>query len=254
MAHDYAYGVRHDSEGSGTAIGTAADDVRILPEVSPGLRGRPAVISNRHGTALAGRVPYSSYDFILEVTLSYGTPELPANVYQNRSTVLKRLVHHRETVWLQRTAPHQGTVEIPIRVLRGVRTGNPRHRLMVPCRTLEPFWRDTSVTHSATAIGSGITNGGDAPIGDGVLSFSGTNGVQRATNTTTGEWVELNANTTATAIAVNLGSGSVTQGGSDVDSVMTSGDPWLIDVDPGANSFSLTGGGACTFTGRDKWQ
>lgn len=256
MAFDYAYGIRLDSEGSATAIGTAADDVRILPEVSPGLRGRPAIVATAHGSQLDGRIPYSSYDFVLEAILAYGTPETPLDVYTNRSTLISRMTSHLGPVWLSRTAPFQGTVEIPIRVLRAPRTTNPRHRIAFPCRTLEPFWRDVLLTFNSVSMTSGITNTGDAPMADGLISFAGTNGVQRLTDITvggSGSWIELDANTTGTPIVVDTGRGTTQQGGSDVDSVMTSADPWLLEINPGVNAYSLSGGGTVTFTGREKW-
>ncbi len=81
------------------------------------------------------------------------------------------------------------------------------------------------------------------------------NGVQRLTNTTTGDWIELNTDTTTNAVTVDLSGDAVTvtQSGSDVDSVMTAVNPWLIELQPGSNSFTLSGTGSATFTGRDKW-
>lgn len=249
MAHDYAYSVRFDSEASKTAL-SGVDDVRILPEHSAGLRGRPSVVANRHGTVMEAKTFYDAWTFVLEATLTWDTA---SNVYQNRSGVLQRLVHDREQVWLVRTAPYQGDVEIPIRVLRSPRTTNPRNRLAIPCTTLEPFWRDTSTTFGAVDPTAGVTVGGDAPIADGIFSFSGTNGVQRVTNSLTGEWIEIDADTTTLPVVVYCGTGVVTQNGLPVDGFMTAKEPWLIELKPGTNTFSLTGGGAVSFSGRDKW-
>jgi hypothetical protein len=249
---DYAYGIRLDSEGSATAIGTAADNVRIIPEVAGGIRGRPTTIANRHGQTAPTRSFIDSYDFIVEVTLAYAVPETGTTVYTNRSTVLKRFLHHLERVWLTRTAPYQGTVEIPIMVTRPIRTGNPRHRLMIPCRALDPFWRDTSVTFSAVNPVSGVTVGGDAPIADGVFVFSGYNGAALLTHTTSGDTITVNTDTTANAVTVDLGAGTVKQSAAHVDGVATMAEPWGIELQPGSNTFTLSNGTA-TFTGRDKW-
>jgi hypothetical protein len=245
---DYAYGIRLDSEGSTTAIGSAADNVRILPEVSGNVRARPTIVANRHGQRAPTRAFIDSYDFVVEVTLAGED----TTVYTNRSTVLKRFLHHLERVWLTRTAPYQGTVEIPIIVTRPVRTGNPRQRLMIPCRALDPFWRDTSVTFNAVNPVSGVTVGGDAPIGDGVFVFSGFNGSTVLTHTTSGDTSTVNTDTTVNAVTVDVGLGTVKQLGAHVDSVMTAAEPWLIELQPGANAFTLSNG-SVTFTGRDKW-
>lgn len=253
MAFDYLYGIRLDSEGSGTAFGTDAQNVRILPEQHPALRGRPSVIANRHGSVSVARDFFGSYDFVLEVLVSYGTPETAANFYDRRSGVLERIMHHLETVWLQRTAPDQGTVEIPIKVLRSPRGGNPRHRLMIPCRTLDPFWRDQAVTHSAVNPASGVTVNGDAPIGDSVLVVSGGTGVQRLTHDDSGDYIELNFTTTP-AVTIDLGAGTVKQSGAHIDNAVTDQkEPWGIELQPGTNPHTVTGTGAWTLTARDKW-
>ena len=252
-AFDYAYGVRLDSEGSGTAFGTDVDDARIPNETGPPFRVRPVVISNRHGEATPDRLFYASYDFIFEVTLAYGTPNLPATVYSNKSSVTSRLLHHLETVWLQRTAPHQGDVEIPILIRRPPRSGNPPHRFRFSCRTKSPFWRDQALTHNAVNPVSGVTNGGDAPIADGVFVLSGgTN--QVLTHTATGSTITIVGSSTP-AVTIDQSGTAITvkQSGSHADGLAQMGDPWGIELQPGSNAFTLTGGGSATFSGRDKW-
>ena len=254
-AHNYAYGLRLDSEGSATLISTWAEMTRITPETSPSLRINPTVIANLHGDTMADRAFYNNYDFNMEIQLSYGTPETTTKVYENRSEVLQRTTDHTQKVWLERDTTWQGVVEIPFRTLRGPRTTDPDHRLGFICRTVEPFWRDTSVTHSAVNPVSGVTNGGDAPIHDAVIVLSGQNGVQRLTNTTNGEYVELDADTTSNAITIDCGARTIKQSGADADDIanFTARDPWWIEVVRGANTFSLTGGGSATLTARDKW-
>jgi hypothetical protein len=255
MAHDYAYKLRLDSEGSGTLISTWADMTRIAPEESPPLRFRSTVIANRHGDLSPSRFFYDNYDFSLEIMLSYGTPETTTTVYSNRSEVLQRLTNHTQTVWLQRNTGHQGNVEIPIRVIRGPRTSNPDHLLSIICHTIDPFWRDQALTFSAVNPVSGVTNNGDAPIADSVIVLSGFSGTQRLTNTTTGEWVEVNADTTTNAITIDCGARTIVQSGSPADdtSNFAASDEWLIEVVPGANTFTLSGSGSATLTAREKW-
>lgn len=259
MGWDFNYTVRTDTGSHQNLVDLGyATNVRIPAETSPGQRARPSVIANAHGERLESRTFFGSYDFVLQVDLSYGpvTPThadgSPGHVYENRSAVNALLLGHTERVWLGRTAPHQGAVEIPVIIQRVPRTGTPRHRVVFTCHALEPFWRDQSVTFSAVNPVSGVTVGGDAPLADGQFSFSGTNGVQRLTQSATGDWIELDADTTSTAIIVDAGTGTVTQGGTPVAG-MTAKKPWLIELFPGLNNFGLTGGGAATFTGRDKW-
>lgn len=249
----YQYGVRLNSEGSPTAFGAAVDTVRINPEVHPALRSQPSQPASQHGEVVVARGFYKAYNFVLEVDLSYGNPEQASTVYANKGTILERLTHPYEQVWLTRTAPDQGAVEIPIIVLREPVTSTPRHRLRIPCRALTPFWRDQAVTFSGVNPVSGVTVGGTAPIGDGVFVFSGTNGVQRLTHTTTGDYIELDTNTTTNAVTVDCGQKTIKQLGAHLDGVDDIPEPWFIELRPGSNAFTLSGGGSCTFTGRDQY-
>jgi len=250
---DYAYGVRLNSEGGTTAFGASAENVRILPEVAPGLRGQPTTIANRHGQTLAGRTFYDSYDFVLELTLATDNLDTGTVVYTARSAMLKRLTNPYERVWLTRTAPYQGIVELPILVRRPIQTGNPRQRLMVPCRALAPFWRSTTVTFSAVNPVSGVTVGGDAPIGDGVFVFSGGTD-QVLTHTTSGDTMTI-AGSSTPAVTVDQSGDAITVkvSAAHADAKMSASEPWGIELRPGANAFTLSGGGTVTFTGRNQW-
>ena len=253
--HDYAYGLRLDSEGSPTLITTWGTVVRIIPETSPGLRINPTIIANVHGDTTPDRAFYNNYEFPLEIQLDYGTPSTTSKIYENRSEVLQRMTDHTQRIWLERDTTFQGVVEIPFRVIRGPRTTNPDHRLAFICRTVEPFWRDTAVTHSAVNPVSGITHDGDAPIHDAVIALSGFSGVQRLTNTTTGEWVEVDADTTTNDILIDCGARTIKQSGVHVDDIagFDSRDPWFLEVVRGSNSFTLSGSGSATLTAREKW-
>lgn len=260
MGWNFDYTVRPDSGSHQDLVALGyADNVRILPEVSGGMRARPKTITHAHGERVEGRTPVASFDFVLQVDVSYGPippthgDGAPGHLYENRADINELMLGHTERVWVGRTAPHQGDVELPVIVQRAPRTGAPRNRLLFTCRALDPFWRDQAVSFSAVNPVSGVTVTGDAPIGDGSFSFSGTNGVQRLTHTTYSQWIELDADTTSTPIVVNCGTGSVTQSGSPVAG-LTSSDPWLVELQPGSNAFTLSGGGAVSFTGRTKWR
>ncbi len=252
--HDYAYGIRFDSEGSPTALSTEATNVRILPEVFAGQRARPSRQANRHGTRLESRTFYDSFSFVLQIDLDYGTPEDPDTVYANLGTVLSRANHNLERVWLTRTAPDQGDVEIPIVVIRPPKTSNPRHRLRIPCFTLDPFWRDRAVTHSAVDPTSGVTNGGSAPIGDAVLVFSGAAATATLAHTTRPDnpGITIATDTTVNAVTVDCDDGSVQQLGAPVDGIMTADLPELLELLDGANTFTVSSG-SVALTARDKW-
>ena len=256
MPHDYAYGIRLDSEGSPTALAAISTFVRILPEVFAAQRAKPSRQANRHGTVLASRTFYDSFSFVLQVDLDYGNPETPATVYANLSTLLSRANHNLERVWLTRTAPDYGNVEIPFVVIRSPQTSTPRHRLRIPCMALEPFWRDRAITFSAVDPTAGVTTTGSAPIPDAVLVFSGAATASTFTHTDTGDTVTITADTTVNAVTVDCGARTVQQLGAHADALLTdtaTSRPWFIELLAGQlNSFTVSSG-SVTLTARDRW-
>ncbi len=256
MPFDYQYGIRLDSEGSPTALAGVSTMVRILPEVYAKQRARPSVVANAHGSVMESRTFYDSFNFILQVDADYGTPELPATVYDNIATILQRANDNLEKVWLTRTAPTQGAVEIPIVVLREPRTSNPRHRLQIPMRALEPFWRDQAVTFAAVDPTAGVTTTGSAPIPDALLVFSGAGTASVFTHTNTGDTVTITADTTVNAVTVDCGARTVKQLGAHADALLTpsaTSRPWFIELRRNAlNSFTVSSG-SVALTARDRW-
>ena len=256
MAHDYAYGIRLDSEGSPTALAAIATNVRILPEVFAAQRAKPSRQANRHGTVLASRTFYESFSFVLQVDLDYGIPEDPDTVYANLSTLLSRANHNLERVWLTRTAPDYGDVEIPFVIVRSPQTSNPRHRVRLACMALDPFWRDRAVTFSAVDPTAGVTTTGSAPIPDAVLVFSGAATAATLTHTPTGDTVTITADTTVNAVTVDCGARTVKQSGAFADAVLTdtpTSRPWFIELLAGqANAFTVSSG-SVALTARDRW-
>ncbi len=255
MAFDYQYGIRLDSEGSPTALAPISTMVRILPEVFAKQRARPSVVANAHGSVLASRTFYDSFNFVLQVDADYGTPELPETVYANIATLLGRANDHLERVWLTRTAPDQGAVEIPFVVLREPRTSNPRHRIQIPMRALEPFWRDQAVTFAAVDPTAGVTTLGSAPIPDAVLVFSGAAVAATFTHTDTGDSLPITADTTVNAVTVDCGARTVKQSGVHADALLTpsaTSRPWFIELLRNQlNSFTVSSG-SVTLTARDR--
>ncbi len=256
MAFDYQYGIRLDSEGSPTALATVSTMVRILPEVYAKQRARPSVVANTHGSIMESRTFYDSFNFILQVDADYGTPDSPTTVYANIATLLGRANDHLQRVWLTRTAPDQGAVEIPFIVLREPRTSNPRHRIQIPCRALEPFWRDQAVTFAAVDPTAGVTTLGSAPIPDAVLVFSGAGTAAVLTHTDTGDTITITGDTTVNAVTVDCGARTIKQLGAHADALLTNtptSRPWFIELlRDQLNNFTVSSG-AVTLTARDRW-
>lgn len=87
---------------------------------------------------------------------------------------------------------------------------------------------------------------GDATTWMIEVHMSGGKG-QRLTNTTTGDWVQFNGDTTAVPVVLDIPTFSARQGDANVISQVTSGDtqvsPFWMTLRPGPNQLEISGGG-----------
>ncbi|MEN6305386.1 MAG: hypothetical protein ABFD96_21870 [Armatimonadia bacterium] len=122
-------------------------------------------------------------------------------------------------------------------------------RVVVEYSLLESFWYASAAVDSGTKTGSfSIDALGDVPTHKVTVKFSGSSATQRLTNTTTGDWVQFAASTTATAAVLDVEQFTALQGATNAIQHVTSGDTnasyYWMTVAPGINTFALTGGGS----------
>jgi hypothetical protein len=243
------------------AISDWCTAVRIATEVATFPRGEPIVLPF-HDAGVEGLLrPGSSFDIPLEADLRYTNSAgavthvdgAAGHVYENRSNLLRYLTATDTRRWLQRTAPHQGAVEIPFRLITPATSGVPHFRQLFFLRTLDAYWREQTQRTGVNPIPT-ITNGGDAPVADAIYTFSGFNGTQRLTHTPSGDYIEIVADTTVNSVVVDLLAGTVTQAGSPVPTVSELSSPRGIWLQPGSNAMSLSGSGSVAVDLYEKWR
>lgn len=228
----------------GTALSTWCDNVRIMPERSPALRGRNPVMPFQDGELDQLRRRFGAYDLVLE-TLVKSSPDF----YTNQEELMKLIMDTTATVWLQRDLESGNNVEIPVRPLQVVTTGTgaERFRLRWLLRTIDPLWRNRTQTTGDTTP---VTNNGSAPVGDAVITFTaGT--TTRMTHTESGDWIQVDG--AATNVIVDVGLRTVTLSAANHDANFSAKEPWWIRLEPGNNNFTFTGSGAASFDFYDKF-
>ena len=120
-------------------------------------------------------------------------------------------------------------------------------RVMADFSILSSFWSDEDYTTAQPAGASfGITTPGDSATNDIIVTIAGGT-TQRVTNVTTGDWVQVNATTSVTPVVLNVRNFTAVQGSTNViDKVSFNADnstQYWLTLRPGANRFTLTGGG-----------
>lgn len=170
---------------------------------------------------------------------------------------------------LTRTCFNQGKVSTMTRVLDlptgGTTTGTASVRYVSGLEMIEPisprsgrvtieftmlssFWSDDQYTSTQplSAATFSLSVPGDVTTNEVILEFAGGNN-QRLTNTTTGDFVQVNVNTGTTAAVVNVGSLTAAQGSTNIiDKVEVAGysyGKYWMTLSPGINTFTLSGSG-----------
>ena len=169
-------------------------------------------------------------------------------------TLVRTLFNNGKPSTITRNVTGAPTATASVRYVSGLESieelSDKVGRVAVEFTMLSGVWSDESFTESSTQSGTtfSLTVPGDTFTPQLVVEYSGGTG-QKLTNTTTGEFVELDALVTSgTAVVVDVVNYTATRGTVNVVSSvktgpLTSGAYWLTLV-PGVNKFTLAGGGS----------
>ncbi len=254
MGWQYDYKV-NDSRGAsgGTAVTDLFSMFRHQPETAAGLRGMNATIPFRHGTVGDVRKWSPGFDIPTEGDLR-STDKFrvitdpnrgPGHVHENFLLWKELVIGGTSQLWLGRDDPHAGRVEIPVEVLLAPITTTPRHRVFTMFHTRWPFWSEET-QRTAIAVAS-FTLGGKAPVADAVFKIVGGTDV-KVTHDQTGDFIQVEGATPAGGILVDCGlrkSTNVT-GGASAEFQVEKSVPYWIEMQPGAVTFTVAGGGTVT--------
>lgn len=119
----------------------------------------------------------------------------------------------------------------------------------------DSFWYPSSATTLSAITGSATpTIAGDVATRNVTLTFSGVTAVQRLTNSTTGQWVEVLGNTSADTVLDCTALSATRSGSSKAGDVSHNADfdDWMT-LPVGSNSLTLTGGGQVVVAYKGAW-
>lgn len=123
-------------------------------------------------------------------------------------------------------------------------------RVVAEFSLLESYWYATQAVDSGVKTGAtfSIDAIGDVPTHKVTVKFTGSSTTQRLTNTTTGDWVQYGASSTAAAVVLDVDQFTALQGATNQIQHVSSGDDnssyYWMTIAPGINTFTLTGGGS----------
>lgn len=201
----------------------------------------------QHGTLYIPGQLYGSGDVRihchLRMTDSSGAITHPdgeaGHIYENLA-ILKELFGKVDAeIVLTREAPHQGTNSLKITPGDEPTSGQNRFEVIFPMRAHKPFWYGDAVSSTLTGA---FDPGGNAPVDDAVLTFSGAGTIINGRN---GDRIQ-----TTGACVVNCGTRRVTVGGVHSPGLIIPGNERWLHLEPGVNAIT----GSCGIDYYPKWK
>ncbi len=215
----------------------------------PGKRLQETVYGYRHGSQMDDRGFYNSRDIGLQISVH---PLLPAggdsglidaaeHIQSNVDDLMGALHSVNDTLLLSRDMPDgtTRTLEVyPVQawaIKSGIGAVGRQFGLML--RAPYPFWEQT-VQQSQNGETGAFTadNDGNAPIGNMVVTF---NTAGTLTHDVSGDFITV----TEDGLIVDVGARTVKLGSVHKDNKLTVNRAWWLQMEPGSNAFTVSGGG-----------
>lgn len=225
----------------------------------PGQRAASFQYGYRHGEVFDQRGFYNARLLPLRIGIVPAAPDgshdyattSPEEYVQDNIDDVLGLLHSLGDLTVTRTMPDasvrtiQGRVINAVPVEKGV--GKIGRILNVLLRCGYPFWEQTGQQSQLGQTGAfSAANDGNAPINNMVVVF---NVAGTLTHDASGDWISC----TEAGVTVDVGARTVKNGAVFKDSTFDYRDAWWLQMEPGSNGFTVSGGGDIDLTWYHSW-
>lgn len=224
----------------------------------PGVRLQTSEYAYQHGNRFDQRGFYKTRLLGLQMTIVPYDPDgsqtysnLSQHIQENVDAILGAL-HSLGNITISRTMPDTTVRNIEGRAIQAVPiTDGPgvlgrNLGLLMECGY--PFWRESGQQSVSGETGAFIaTNDGNAPINNMVVTF---NSPGRLTHDDSGDYIETD---TDNSIVVDVGPRTVKLGSTFKDNRFGYNAGWFLQMEPGDNDFTVSGGGDVDMTWYHSW-
>lgn len=201
---------------AGVQLMDYCERVRVVVEASPARRGNNFEIPGLEGEYSFPDKLHEPLNVAVECTLRYTddtggithTDGAPGHVYENLAELKRLFGGGGKLASLQRNLPHQGETILEFEVLAEPVLGQNHFQYVFLCHAPRVFWRGTTLNSYTSGTGT-INVGGNAPVHDAIVTFTGDGSIM-TNDGLSGIEIDGSAGT----VIVNCGTRVVTQGGS----------------------------------------
>lgn len=244
MPHFYNVGVA----GTNLDTGLGIREAHFVKYTTAQKKGSNLVIPYRHGELHVPDKYFAGADVLLQVYLPF---DLESDAIEALSE-LARLFSAQDEVVVTQDDPHRGAIRSRVELLQDPVPTEDRFTYLFSLRNASGFWEDQAETNVASGTPPAVTTGGDRPIQDMILTFSGPGFLQHTDDLGQVARITIDAGAGAGTYIFDVGAGSCTKGGADQSEFVTVSQPWIMKWQPN-DTPSLTADVGVAAAFRNKW-
>jgi hypothetical protein len=152
---------------------------------------------------------------------------------------LAALFSSQTEVVVAQNDPALGNIRARVEILQDPVPTEDRFTYLFSLRNASGFWEDVSATNVGAANPPSVTTGGDRPIDDMILTFSGVGFLQHTDALGQVSRIEVLSAAGAGTYVVDVGKKTITKSGAQQDEFLLVTQPWWMKWQPGvAQSFT----------------
>ena len=242
MSHDYAI------QAGGVALSTIVQSSRLVKWTAGQKRGTNFALPYMHGEVASLDKYFTGADVLLEV-------HLPGEADADGSEALSDLqaiFAAQGLVVVQYDDPHKGDIRARTELLVEPIPSQDRLTYLFALRNPAGFWEDVTASTASAASPPVVTTGGDRPIHDMVLTFSGPGYLQHTDSLGQVSRITIDAAAGAGTYVVDVGAGTVLKSSVAQDEFLTVTQAWWMKFSAGAAQ-SFTSSVSVAVSWRNKW-
>lgn len=220
---------------------------RFLKYTSGMRRGSNIIIPHRHGELSVPDKYFAGSDVMLELFL-------PSDVHASGAQALSELAERlsaQDLVTVSQADPHRGNIQARVELLTDPVSTQNEFVYMFGLRNPSGFWEDVTES-SQSGSPPTITTGGDRPIDDMVITFSGPGFLEHTDDLGVVSRITIDSDAGAGTYVVDVGAATVLEGSTPRDEFLTVTQPWWMKFQP-ASAQSFTADVSVTVDWRNKW-